>query len=374
MILAWIVLAVALIYGIVMIQLTMNWRSIQKGENGYKAEPVTLIVVYRNEQNNLPRLLRSLGQQDCQTEMLELIFVDDDSSDRSVELVNDFLKNVRFQARNESLKATGDIGKKRGIELGVSLANHKYILTTDADCLMDKHWVQSMSSFGMGDFVSGPVCYEERKGVFAKLIQLDLISLSALGGCMIQRDQPNLANGANMLFAKSRFLDVGGYSSNSNIPSGDDVFLLANISQDPRSIISFRKEKEAIVETQMARSFGEFMNQRIRWAGKTRHSAGSRSQRITWILLTSYFAFFLVPIIGLGYRLDYVWLVLASAWLIKYLADLIFFKDILTFFDQKQLMRYVGLAGIVHPFYVVTVAVLSIFLPYKWKSRKIKNG
>ncbi|MBO6518325.1 MAG: glycosyltransferase, partial [Bacteroidia bacterium] len=319
-----IVLTVALAYALTLLRLRKTWDQIEPIPKVGEPVAVSLIVVFRNEEADLPALLTSIENQDYPVDLLEVILVDDGSTDASFDLVSEYAKSSRFEVIGEQLTNHGRTGKKAGIQLAVERAKNDRIVVTDADCTMPKNWLATITR-SSADFASGPVCYHSRKSIWAHMVELDLISLSVLGGCTIQMNRPNLANGANMSFSRSTFFKVGGYSSNETIPSGDDVFLLMRIASQPNTTIQFVKSDEAIVSTQMVDSFKAFVNQRIRWAGKTRFSAGAESQRITWVLFMTYGVFFSTPFLAVFFaNVDTLTLILL-AWVIKIAADASFF-------------------------------------------------
>mgnify|MGYP003352745261 FL=1 len=56
----------------------------------YIYSPVSIIIPARNEEDNIGRCLESILAQDYPMEMMEIIVVDDQSDDRTVEIVNSF--------------------------------------------------------------------------------------------------------------------------------------------------------------------------------------------------------------------------------------------------------------------------------------------
>lgn len=361
-------------YAWLILGLRKTWLSLPEPQLQIRPISMSLIVVYRNEEKNLHALLDSIHKLDQQWNPLQLIFVDDDSSDRSVEIVNDFLAKGDMDGTNLSLNEKNVTGKKRGIELGISIAKNDVIITTDADCVLPRNWLQLMSSSVPSDFISGPVSYHAQPGLFPKLVQLDLISLSALGGCLIKRNQPILANGANMCFSKSAFLAVGGYGSNAHVQSGDDVFLLQAMAGKENAGIEFCKSESAVVRTEMAQSFKEFINQRIRWAGKTKYAVKEGNHGVAMGLVLSYIAYVTLVISSLVLGDVFGVVALAVGVGVKLTADGLFFRAVLPLFGEKGLQKYVWMASVLHPFYVVIIAGLSMFLPYTWKERRVQHG
>ena len=72
---------------------------------------------------------------------------------------------------------------------------------------------------------------------------------------------------------------MGGYQNHQQYASGDDVFLFAEASR-LGLVIGYAGQKEAMVTTRPQVNFKALMNQRKRWATKTRAYAG----RAIWLI------------------------------------------------------------------------------------------
>ena len=365
-----LIICVALVYFILMMWLSLAWDSVSRFDDQATSQPLTVVVVFRNEVLHLPQLFRSLDSQDVDQPSYEVLLVDDSSDDKSQALAREWTSTCRYKAEVIVLGELGLTGKKNGISEAVKRAKWEHILVTDADCSLPETWLRIMSA-GDTDFVSGPVQYRKEKGVWQKLLALDFISLIGLGAALINKSRPILANGANMRFSKSRFNEVGGYSNSIEVPSGDDVFLLQSISDIPGTQIEFRKSEKAMVETQPPATFSEFIHQRIRWAGKTRFSGNMLTSPalLLTVLYVSFFLIMMLPLFNASY-----WDVVLMSFALKLVADYAYFKGLLRFMQRRRLLWYLVLIELIHPFYVVIIAVLSKAMPYQWKSRTIKHG
>ena len=215
--------------------------------------------------------------------------------------------------------------------------------------------------------------FKQRRGLWHSFLQLDFISLIVLGGALIKKNKPVLANGANMLFSKAAFEAVGGYAENHSIASGDDVFLLERFVQEGYDV-SFAWRKEAVVRTTPPESLSSFINQRIRWAKKTKFAKGARSNFYI-VGLTSFYAIYILSLVSAFITNDLVlWQMFILVFLGKTAIDCLFFSSILPFFEQQKLLKYVVLIQFIHPIYISTIAVLSLFNSYTWKHRKYSHG
>jgi len=197
---------------------------------------VSLIIAVRNEAGNIKNLLNSLICQDYPKHLLEIIIVDDHSTDHTSQMLNEIyvnqkgVKNLTFL----TLSKENEIGKKAALDFGIQMSTGELIVITDADCTTKNNWITTLASFYIQkkpQMILGPVSINHNKSFFSKLQALEFMSLisSAAGSC--NAGFPLLANGANMAFTKQAYIDCGGFSGNMHYPSGDDMFLMIGIKR-----------------------------------------------------------------------------------------------------------------------------------------------
>ena len=217
------IIVVSLVYTFIVFQVRNDWSSSETKD--LQSGNVSVVVAMRNEAQNLKALFNSFQSLTYPKDKYEIILVDDHSEDTSLSLSHEFANKVNLPIK--VLKLEGKLsGKKNALELGIKHAQFENILVTDADCEVASNWIESMQPNTAWDFVSGPVVYKKSDKWFSTLLMFDLAALIALGASRIKQGSPVLANGANMMFKKSAFESVGGFSGNIHMASGDDVFLL----------------------------------------------------------------------------------------------------------------------------------------------------
>tara|TARA_Y100000588_G_C14105890_1_gene860855 strand:- start:22 stop:1179 length:1158 start_codon:yes stop_codon:yes gene_type:complete len=359
-----ILLLVFTAYLIFLVWLNIRWRRI-KPQKFQCHEQLTVVVPFRNEQENLANLVAALSRQTASN--FEVIFVNDNSTDNSLKVLENALLAVSFPFKILSL--TADTGKKAALALGIARAQGEIILTTDADCLAKPEWVSIMrASFAdETQLVSGPVVLSGTS-VFQQLQQIEFLSLIGTGAAMIAMGKPTMANGANLAFRKSAYVKVGGYKGSEATPSGDDEFLLHKIHKAHPNGVRFNKNQKAVVTTAAVSDWETFKNQRKRWASKWR--LGARwSTMLTAILVgltqVAQLAIYLSLVFGwLPLQLSVVALAL------KVLIELAFLQRISQDLTGKglSLWRFM-ISFIFYPFYALYFALVANFGNYQWKGR-----
>ena len=133
-------------YLLLMAGLIIGWFRLRNvNTNLVKASTrVSIVIPSRNEALNLPGLLEDIYIQNYPLELLEVIIVDDHSTDETLEVVKNF---KAMPITILSLSVPGIEGKKNAIETAVRQAKGEVIITTDADCHPGPEWVRSVVSF-----------------------------------------------------------------------------------------------------------------------------------------------------------------------------------------------------------------------------------
>lgn len=323
---------------------------------------VSILIPFRNESHALPRLIQSLNQLDINDISVEVIFINDHSSDSSCDLLSSCELPYSIYHLNEKQ------GKKSAIELGWKKSKGDVFFQTDADCVLPQGWLQLMlDPFNDPaiNFVSGPVVFLETKNFWQKLVALDFMSLIAIGAAHISWSKPLMCNGANMAYRRSLIANADLYY---NKASGDDVFLLQSAFRLHENSIQFCKNKQALVETEGPKSLTFFWNQRLRWASKN----SDYDSRFNSFLMIGIWLFNFVI---LGSLLSFSkWGALAAffLWLIKTISELNFYSKYEHFMGVKNGHWLILLGQPFHVLYMTILPPLSQIVSYKWKARVIK--
>lgn len=342
-------------------------------------KPVTyfsILVPFRNEALNLPGLLESINALDYPADQFELILINDDSSDASLSIVNSYkTKHPKLNLSLIDNKKQSSSPKKDAINKGISEASNNWILTTDADCIVPKNWLNAFDTMikqQSPKMIVAPVSYLPKTGFLHKFQLLDFLSLQGITmGSFGMKDKkfghPFLCNGANLCYTKESFKEVNGFSGNHDIASGDDVFLLEKMLHKFPDKIQFVKSKDAIVLTTSKDSFRELIQQRVRWAAKTTayNSFFTKSVGVL-VFMTSLSMVSILIMASLG---QLSWLHVGFLFLLKFNIDFLLLYRTSQFFEQQEVMKSYFISSLLYPFYTVLVALLSLKKSYTWKDR-----
>ena len=328
---------------------------------------VSVLIAARNEGKNIEKLLQSLYNQTYNKEFFEVILIDDNSTDNTLELSENFLAS-HPEMNLKIFKAAGN-GKKQAVSQALHAAENKMIMVTDADCELPKRWIETMANYFLSHelkMLLGPVLLSPANTVFEKLQVLEHLSLIASTAGSAAIGMPVMCNGANMMYDRLSALEVESYRTDMKIASGDDMFLMEQfIKHYGSDSVKFIMDNAAVVKTSTMPDLKSFFRQRKRWASKTKAYTNWKiiATALTVFLFNFSIAFFFVA----GFFIQILWLFFVLYVLMKTLIDLPILKKITTFMRQHQLMKWMLPLEFIYPFYVVFTAISGLFSKVKWK-------
>jgi len=358
-------------YSLLIILFTVGWFRL-KNENypDYKGM-ISVLISVRNEAQSIRFLLEDLKKQSISTDEFEVLIIDDHSEDESAHIISEFCN--RNPGMPFQLIKNKKNGKKEAIALGISQAKGEIILCVDADCRVGSEWISSIrSAFGNSvvQMISGPVTFFKENSLFKNIQSLEFLSLIASGAGAIGMKIPFMCNGANLAFRKTAFADVNGYTGNNQFASGDDVFLLHKIKKHYGSeAICFLKDRNAIVETASSNTLKSFLQQRKRWASK------SRAYKDIFTLFTSItvagFSLVLILLLVLSFYNNRFLAFFVMGLMLKIKIDFALLMATSCFLHKRYLMWYYLPVQLIYPIYTILISLLAFFTKNEWKGREI---
>lgn len=342
------------------------------------SEKISVIIPARNEEANIAKCLEALLSQDYPATLLEIIVVNDHSTDDTAAIVETYREKgvilVHLEQVLNSKSETVVAYKKKAIEAGIAIASGTCIVTTDADCTAGSKWISTVAAFktiNNSVFIAAPVKIVFQRGSLLLVFQsLDFAILQGITGASVYKGIHNMCNGANLAYDKKTFYRVNGFAGIDNIASGDDMLLMHKIKEGNSQLVHYLKSAEAIVSTQPAPTWRAFFQQRIRWASK---SSRYNDIRIMSVLVLVYCLNLGLLILLLGGLLNPTWwLYFTVAVFYKTIIEWCFVKQVLDYFNMQKLMVLFPFFQPLHITYIVVAGFLGNVKKYEWKGRKVK--
>ena len=136
---------------------------------------ISVVVTCYNHENYIEQCLRSIFNQTYRN--IELIVLDDGSTDYSPEIIQEVLKESPFVTTFESHE---NIGVVRTRNKGLNLLNGDYFLFVDSDDFLDETYVQELYECAINhqaDIVYCDLFNFEKNEVYLKAQEFELHSL-----------------------------------------------------------------------------------------------------------------------------------------------------------------------------------------------------
>ena len=323
----------------------------------------TVIVAARNEKKNILQCLKSLDNLKYPENKLEIIIVDDNSTDSTGKIIAEFIAG---KPKFKSVMPTEQIGHLKGkanaIANAIRISSGEIILTTDADCTVSETWAETICSYYKDDVAL--VCgYTNQKenGIFSGMQSVDFIYLLAVAGGTINLGKPLSCIGNNMSYRRSVYDEIGGYE---NIPFSvtEDFQLLISMHKLKKYKIIYPIDKGALVTSQPCENVQTLYWQKKRWG-----VGGLDSDIAGFAVMGSAF-------------LTHIGIILTPFLFSANALYLVFFKVIIDYFFMYPIHKKMEISfklknfilfELYFIFYIVFLPVVLLFTrKIKWKGRK----
>ena len=323
---------------------------------------VSVVIAARNEEILLPSLIKDLVNQEYPLDKLEVIIVNDRSTDATKEILTKadenyaLIKTITVDKASEAMTP-----KKHALTLGIESAGGEIIILTDADCRVRKLWVSSMVysvinqnciSIGFSEIGLNT------NSLFEKYQHIDFLSIISANAGSAGWGHFWSGTGQNLAFYKEDFFKINGFEPVKDRISGDDMYLVQSISKLKKGYINI--DPNSFVKTIAMPTIKEFINQRVRWSSNSKLNATETP--LFFSFLSTMFTYNII--ITLSFLLGGNWFFL---FLFKFILEgsVIFLGGKL--FNRKIDFLPFCLWSIAQPLYIPLVGVLGLKEKFIWK-------
>lgn len=327
--------------------------------------PVTVVVAFRNEAKNLPRLLNDLQSQSLADLDFEILLINDHSTDQWQQAIES------YQLPNLKIIDALHHGKKQAIAQACQLAKGHIVVTTDADCQLQPQWLATICEQMQtqnADLMIGPVDLLSDGSWLQNIQQLDYRALQLCSAGAAHAGRPIMCSGANLAFRLEAYERINE-KLKFNYLSGDDMFLL-HAAKSHGLKIGFANHPFAVVHTPSEKSIRSFINQRIRWTSKSKAYTDGDTIAVAIVVLLANASWVALMCLGLTNGMLFGLFVLT--YLLKSIVEWHLFKKGETLLGKVSMMKFLSVMP-VHPFYTVGVAMAGFFINVNWKGRRVET-
>ena len=247
-----------------LLQFVLILKAQKKYSINEKIEDISVIIVFRNEEKNLPHLFDSLLKQSYPCDKIQYILVDDRSTDLSNQLAEAFKAKVKKCTLLKIDKVPeGKFGKKNGLENAIKVATNDILIFTDADCIADLNWLETCVKY----FTDDVKCVLGKSQLLPQ--GLKTVTLFQEAECYYNHiiaerstsyNYPVMSFGRNFAYRKSAFDEIGAFKNVEQSISGDDDLILAEFTKKGFRTV-FNAESQVLSKT--VSSWHEFRVQKV---------------------------------------------------------------------------------------------------------------
>lgn len=355
-------------YVVLMVYLLEGWNLLPEINTRHRSRRsvfVSVVIPFRNEERNLEALIESISKQRFSFHHLEVVMVDDHSTDDGVVRLHELQHKYHWLR----VKSSSGQGKKAALRHGISAATGELIVATDADCHFGRDWLQTISETYINqnpDMLIMPVGMEQGSGFLGAFQQNDYLALQMVTAGAVGCKVPVIGSGANMAFKKKSYLEISRKIPGEKYLSGDDVFLLHAFKAEGFRI-DYLKSAQAMVKTHPAKNLKDFLFQRMRWGGKSKGYTDLWARMIALlILLTNSWLTILFFLTFFNVAFGIIWF---AAMMTKGLVDRLLINRGKHFFTvSSDFPRFLAFSFL-YPPYILVVGIGSLLLKERWKDR-----
>lgn len=326
---------------------------------------VSIIVPARNEEDKIEKCLLELTESDYPKEKYEILPVNDRSDDSTGKIIDnlaDLHSNIKPVHVTENNKHKNLKGKPGALQSGIEKSQGKYLLMTDADCLVNKNWIKTtVQNFETNDYDLIPsFTLISGNRIFDKIQAVEWIYMHTMASAGVGNNTPLGCYGNNLSIRKNMYENIGGYP-NIEFSVTEDLALEKSVFEH-KGKVHYHCDYDSTVVTLPCKTMSEYLKQKKRWAvGGT-----GLGWKATYFVFASLAMWTSIIISGI-YQM---WIWLAIIGIIRFLADYLLIDSSLPKLKQQRLRKWILPS-------VIFFTVMELIVPFtlltgkvKWKGQK----
>jgi cellulose synthase/poly-beta-1,6-N-acetylglucosamine synthase-like glycosyltransferase len=327
---------------------------------------ISVILAARNEADNIIDCLTSLDNLVYPPGKIEIIIVDDNSTDSTGELIRNFIDGKSKFTYFHDVKQIGRLrGKTNAIANAIKISKGEIILTTDADCIVSPYWAETLASYYTPGVAM--VCgytNQFENSAFEAMQSIDFMYLLTVAAGTMNLGKPLSCIGNNMSYRRTVYDEIGGYEAIPFSVTEDSKLLMAFHNLGMYKII-YPVDAEGLVTSKACPDLQSLYWQKKRWG-----VGGLDSDISGFVVLASAFISHLC-ILLLPFMFSPGALYLA---IFKFIVDYYFLKLVYAKYKLRLKFGYFAVFEIYFILYVIFLPVsLILSRKVKWKGREY-NG
>jgi 1,2-diacylglycerol 3-beta-glucosyltransferase len=332
----------------------------------------TVLVCARDEERNIEKCLISLDALNYPNDRLEVLIVDDKSTDRTPEILEEWKKKMpNLQVLRTGEEVQNLKGKVNALTQGMDAAQGEFVMITDADSTVHPNWVREYLKFYSEDTgMVASITLLDQKYYLDGVQSIDWSFLLGMAAASANINIPLSVIGNNISLRRAAYEDVGTYR---NIPFSvtEDYALFQAIWRKKRDDgtakwkVKFPVQNDLTVMSEPCPDFRSWWRQKHRWV------KGGESLKFI-----GYVIFITGLLAQLAMVTAFIFLPFTAALAtiaIKWAADLLVIAPVLARTRKLSLLKYFPVYEIYLALFVFSMPIMMSQKNVKWKGRVYKH-
>jgi len=258
----------AFIYVLFAVSITIGEKHLKPQVLPSELPTVSVVICARNEEKNVRRCLDSLMKLEYPENKLEILLVDDESEDRTIDIFQEYAEHgTVFRVLSTAGESHYLPAKQRPLHLGISKSRGEIVLVTDADIAVRPGWIKGhLSAYHEHIGIAGGTTRVDVSSgkLFDRVQCCDLITKHAVAMGCAGLGFPLSIMGNNFSFRREAYDLVGGFMGVGH-SIVEDMALMNAIVKRTKYTSGWVTEKRGVVVSTPEEDFVAFINQRFRW-------------------------------------------------------------------------------------------------------------
>lgn len=256
---AFIGLFMAVLISLIYLKNTNRIKIEKKRKPTWEPKVTILIPVY-NEAEYIGGCLKSICKLDYPTKKLEVLVIDDGSTDHTVKIAQSYKKNKQ-KIKIKIIKKQ-NTGKADTLNYGIKLAKNELIATLDGDSYVSPYSLKRMLSYFDSEdvgAVASAVKVKKAANIIEEVQRIEYLFAIFSRKIMNFICSVQVTPGPFSIFKKSVLVQIGGFDTKSLVEDQEIALKMQKHGYKINSAIN------CDVYTEIPRNFFELMKQRTRW-------------------------------------------------------------------------------------------------------------
>lgn len=228
------------------------------------APKVSFIIPAWNEEKTISRTVRSLLALDYPKNKIQVIVVNDGSTDRTADVVNRLIKeNKSFEIILAARERTpGQFTKAPALNYGLKYATGEFVGCLDSDSTVEKDVLKHMLPYFQEKEVGAVITaikVSNTGNIWGKIQRIEYILATFIRQLMSKVDTLHITPGALSIYRTDVINKLGGFDE-TNIT--EDYEIAMRLKYNGYSI---KISSDAVSHTKVPDTFWSLWNQRVRW-------------------------------------------------------------------------------------------------------------